>query len=99
VASYLVGKEPWTDGHDLAFIYLPPHLVGNVAKDSVFIDAEKNFAKSRPDDYSSLIPVDSVFGLVEKFTGGTTREGGRATTVLRGVLTSGVLRDIDDLNV
>jgi hypothetical protein len=99
VDSYAAGEEPWTaGGEDLAFIHLPPHLVGNIAKDCVFIDAERNFTKPEPDDCSSLIRVNSVFGLVEEFTGVTTRQDSRATTLVRGVLTSGVLRDVDALS-
>ena len=98
VLSYAAGEEPWTAGDDdIAFIHLPPHLVGNIAKDCVFLDAEKNFTKPEPDDRSSLIQAHSVFGLVEQFTGATTRQNGRATTLLKGVLTSGVLRDFDAL--
>jgi hypothetical protein len=63
VDSYAAGEEPWTaGGEDLAFIHLPPHLVGNIAKDCVFIDAKRNFTKPEPDDCSSLIRVNSVFG-------------------------------------
>jgi hypothetical protein len=95
VDSYVAGKEPWPNGgEDIAFNHLPPHLVGNIAKDCVFLDAEKNFAKPEPDD-SSLIRVHSAFGLVEEFTGATTRQDGRATTALKGVLTSGSLVEID----
>jgi hypothetical protein len=98
ILSYAAGEEPWTKGgDDISFIHLPPHLIGNIAKDCVFLDAEKNFSKSEPDDRSSLIQVHSVFGLVEQFTGTTTRQSGRATTLLRGVLTSGALRDFDAL--
>ena len=98
VLSYAVGEEPWTKGDDdISFIHLPPHLVGNIAKDCVFLDAEKNFSKLQPDNRSSLIQVHSVFGLVEQFTGATTQQNGRATTLLRGVLTSGVLPDFEAL--
>jgi len=98
VLTYAAGEAPWTKrGDDIAFIHLPAHLVGNIAKDSVFLDAEKNFAKPEPDYPSSLIQVHSIFGLVEQFTGATTRQRGRATTLLKGVLTSGVLRDLDAL--
>jgi hypothetical protein len=97
VLSYAAGEEPWTTGDDISFIHLPPHLVGNIKKDCVFLDAEKNFSKPEPDDRSSLIQAHSVFGLVEQFTGATTRQNGRATTLLRGVLTSGVLRDFEAL--
>jgi hypothetical protein len=96
VFSYAAGEEPW-EGDDIAFIHLPPHLVGNIEKDCVFLDADKNFTKPEPEDSSSLLQVHSVFGLVEKFTGTTTRQGGRATTLLKGVLTSGVLREFDKL--
>lgn len=41
--------------------------------------------------------MHSVFGLVEQFTGATTRQNGRTTTLLKGVLTSGILRDLDAL--
>jgi hypothetical protein len=99
VGRYAAGEKPWTDG-DIAFIHLPPHLVGNIAKDCVFLDAEKNFTKPEPDAAlgSPLIRVHSVFGLVEDFTGPTTRKNGRATTLLRGVLTSGALRDLNAMN-
>jgi hypothetical protein len=98
VFSYAAGEEPWTkDGEDISFIHLPPQLVGNIAKDCVFLDAEKNFSKPEPDNRSSLIPAYSLFGLVEEFTGATTRQDGMATTLLKGVLTSGVLRDVDAL--
>jgi hypothetical protein len=94
VYSYVEGEEPWVPGsEDLAFIHLPPHLVGNIEKDCVFLDTEKNFTKPEPDDCSSLIQVHSVFGLIEQFTGATTRQNGRATTLLKGVLTSGNLSD------
>jgi hypothetical protein len=97
VVSYAAGEEPWSKGNDdICFIHLPPHRIGNIAKDCVFLDAEKNFSKPEPDD-RSLIQVHSVFGLVEQFTGQTTRQNGRATTLLRGVLTSGVLRDFEAL--
>ena len=95
VFSYAAGEAPWGDD-DIAFIHLPPHLVGNIKKDCVFLDADKNFTKPQPDD-SSLIQVHSVFGLVEQFTGATTRQDGRATTLLKGVLTSGVLREFGAL--
>ena len=98
VFSYAAGEEFWTKGgEDISFIHLPPQLVGNIAKDCVFLDAEKNFSKPEPDNRSSLIPAYSVFGLVEEFTGATTRQDGMATTLLKGVLTSGVLRDVDAL--
>lgn len=98
VFTYAAGEEPWTKGDDdIAFIHLPPHLVRNLAKDCVFLDVEKNFAKPEPDDHSSLIQVHSVFGLLEQFTGATTRQNGRATTLLKGVLTSGVLRNLHAL--
>jgi hypothetical protein len=98
VDSYGADEEPWT-GDDIAFIHLPPHLVGNIAaRGCVFLDAEKNFAKPEPDNYSSLTRVHSVFGLVEELTGPTTRQKGRATTLLKGVLTSGILHDFNYLN-
>ena len=78
VFTYAAGEAPWTEGaDDVAFIHLPPHLVGNIEKDCVFLDAEKNFTKPQPEDFSSLPQVHSVFGLVEEFTGATTRQGGR----------------------
>jgi hypothetical protein len=99
VDSYVAGEEPWpAGGEDLAFIHLPPHLVGDIAKDCVFLDAEKNFTKPQPEDCSPLIQVHAVFGLVESFTGGTTRQDGRAMTLLKGVLTSGILRDFTALS-
>ncbi len=91
VDSYAVGGED--EDEDIAFIHLPPHLVGNIEKDSVFLDVEKNFTKPQPNDRSSLIVVHSVFGLVEKFTGATTRQNGMATTFLKSVLTPGILRE------
>lgn len=98
VFSYAAGEEPWREGQeDISFIHLPPHLVGSIARDCTFIDAQQNFTKPEPNDHSSLIQVHSVFGLVEQFTGATTRENGRATTLLKGVLTSGVLRDFTAL--
>jgi hypothetical protein len=100
VFSYAAGEEPWDKGDDdISFIRLPPNLVGNIAKDSVFIDADRNFTKPEPEDRSSLIPAFSVFGLVEEFTGATTRQDGMATTMLKGVLTSGIPRDIGALNI
>jgi hypothetical protein len=100
INSYVAGAEPWANGdEDIAFIHLPPHFVGNITKDCVFIDAEQNFAKPQPGDYSALIQVHSAFGLVEQFTGATTRQSGRATTLLKGSLTSGVLRDFGALTV
>ncbi|SHG56610.1 hypothetical protein SAMN05444169_3084 [Bradyrhizobium erythrophlei] len=100
VFSYAAGEEPWDKGDDdISFIHLPPDLVGNIAKDCVFLDAERNFTKPEPEDRSTLIPAFSVFGLVEEFTGATTRQGGMATTALKGVLTSGAPRDFGALNI
>ena len=88
VFTHIAGEEPWELGSDdIGFIRLPPHLVGNFAKDCVFLDIERNFAKPDPDSRSELFGVHAVFGLVEAFTGETTRENKRATTRLRGVLT------------
>jgi hypothetical protein len=99
VFSYAAGEDPWPPGsEDIAFVHLPTHFIGNIAKDCVFLDLEMNFTKPEPEKDSSQIQVHSVFGLVESFTGATTRQSGRATTALKGVLTSGVLRDIDRLN-
>jgi hypothetical protein len=99
VFSYAAGEEPWDKGDDdICFIHLSPDLVGNIAKDCVFLDADRNFTKPEPEDRSSLIPAFSVFGLVEDFTGATTRQNGMATTNLKGVLTSGIMRDFGALN-
>jgi hypothetical protein len=99
VNTYAAGEKPWPEGgEDIAFIHLPPHLVGNIEKDCVFLDLEKNLAKPQPEDRSSLVPVHSVFGLVEKFTGATTRQNRMVTTRLKGVLTSGVLLDLSPLS-
>lgn len=102
VFSYAAGEEPWTPGgEDIALIRLRPDLVGNIERDGVFLDAEKNFTKAQPEsapDGRPLILVHAVFGLVDKFTGATTRQGGRATTVIRGVLSPGTLRDDDGVN-
>jgi hypothetical protein len=99
VFSYAAGEEPWDRGDDdISFVHLPPNLVGNIAKDCVFLDADKNFTKPEPEDRSLLIPAFSVFGLVEEFTGATTRQDGMATTNLKGVLTSGIPRDFGALN-
>jgi hypothetical protein len=98
VLSYAAGEEPWTKGDDdISFVHLPPHLVGDIAKHCVFLDADKNFSKPEPDDRLSLIQVHAVFGLVEQFTGSTTRQNGSVTTLLKGVLTSGILRDFEVL--
>ena len=98
VFSYAAGEEPWTKGDDdISFVHLPPNLVGNIAKDCIFLDAKNNFSKPEPDDRSSLIQAHAVFELVEEFTGATTRQDGMATTLLRGVLTPGVLRDFEAL--
>lgn len=99
VFSYAAGEEPWDKGDDdICLIHLPLDLVGNIAKDCVFLDDDKNLTKLEPQDKAALIPAFSVFGLVEEFTGGTTRQDGMATTMLKGVLTSGVPRDFGALN-
>lgn len=99
VFSHAAGDEPWDKGDDdICFVRLSPDLVGNIAKDCVFLDADRNFTKPEPEDRSSLIPAFSIFGLVECFTGPTTRQDGRATTNLKGVLTSGIPRDFGPLN-
>jgi hypothetical protein len=99
VFSHAAGEEPWDKGDDdISFIRLPPNLVGNIARDCVFLDAKMNFSKPEPEDRASLIPAYSVFGLVEEFTGATTRQSGMATTMLKGVLTSGIPRDFGALN-
>ena len=98
VLSYAAGEEPWTEGdEDIAFIHLPAHLVGNIARDCVFLDAKQNFEKPEPDKDPSLMQLHALFGLVEEFTGETTRQNGRATTMLKGVLTPGTLHKLDAL--
>jgi hypothetical protein len=77
---------------DVAFIHLPPHLMGNIAKDCAVLDMERNGSKPEPEG-GPFVLVHAVFGLVEEFTGATERQDGRATTVLRGVLTPGTLHD------
>lgn len=100
VFSYVAGDPPWDKGDDdICFIHLPPNFVGNIEKDCVFLDGDMNFSKAEPEDKDQLFPAYSVFGLVEKFTGETTRQGGMATTMLKGVLTSGIPREISALNV
>jgi len=90
----LRGRQPWDD-QNLAFIHLPPHLIGNIEKDVVSLDIEKNSTKPEPNDFSSLIRGHAVFGLVEALTGETTRQNGRAVTLLRGVMAPGELRDFN----
>lgn len=53
--SYAAGGED--EDEDIAFIHLPPHLVGNIEKDCAFLDTKKNFTKPQPDDRSSLICI------------------------------------------
>jgi hypothetical protein len=96
VFTHSAGQQPLTPhGEDIAFIHLPPDLVGPIARDCIFLDFEKNITKPEPEDRSSLIQGHSVFGLVEEFTGATKRESGIATTLLKGVLTSGALLNIN----
>jgi hypothetical protein len=95
ISSHLAGEEPNEVGEpDISFLHIPPHMVGNIAKDCVFLDADKNISKEEPENREALFPVYSVFGLVESFTGATTRQGRMATTALKGVLTSGTPRDV-----
>lgn len=92
VPKYGAGEEPWEKSEfDLAFIQLPAHLVGSIGRDAVFLNGERNFEKPEPDGTTQLMLVHSAFGLVEEFTGETVRSNGRATTRLRGVLTSGIV--------
>jgi hypothetical protein len=91
VDCYAAGKEPWTaGGEDLAFIRLTPQ---ETSQGAAFSSTPRGTSQS-----PSLTRVNSVFGLVEEFIGVTTRQDSRATTLVRGVLTSGVLRDIDALS-
>jgi hypothetical protein len=96
VFTSAAADTPWTaGGEDIAFIHLTADLVGSIARDCIFLDIERNLTKPQPDNYASLIPVHSVFGLVEAFTGATTRQSGIATTMLKGVLTSGTVVSLD----
>lgn len=97
VNVYAAGEYPW-EGDDIAFIHLPAHLAANFEKNGVFLDAEKNLAKGGAEDGAGLGLVNAAFGMVECFTGETTRQGGVATTRLRGVLTPGTLFVVDDAN-
>jgi hypothetical protein len=39
INSYAAGEEPWAKGSDdISFIHLPPPLIGNIAKDCVFLE-------------------------------------------------------------
>jgi hypothetical protein len=96
VFSYAAGVDPWPVGSDdIAFIHIPPHLVGNIERSCSFLNADKNLTKDEPEPSTSLIQTHAVFGLVEDFTGPTTRQGGVATTAMKGVLTPGRLLTLD----
>ncbi len=96
VFSYVAGADPWpVGGDDISFIHIPPHLVGNIERSCSFLNADKNQAKDEPEPSTSLIQTHAVFGLVEYFTGATTRQGGVATTAMKGVLTPGCLTALD----
>jgi hypothetical protein len=70
----LLGRRRAMDqGWRRHLIHRPPQLVGNIAKDRVFLDADKSFSKPEPDNPASLIPAYSVFGLVDEFTGARRR--------------------------
>jgi hypothetical protein len=96
VYTYAAGQDPWPTGSDdIAFIHIPPHLVGNIERRCSFLNGEKNLAKDEPEPSTALIQTHAVFGMVEDFTGATTRQGGVATTAMKGVLTPGTLTTLD----
>ncbi len=96
VFSYAAGADPWPAGSDdIAFIHIPPHLVGNIERSCCFLNADKNLTKDEPEPSASLIQTHAVFGLVEDFTGLTTRRSGVATTAMKGVLSPGRLTTLD----
>ena len=59
------------------------------------MNADQNFVKDEPEPSASLIQIHAVFGLVDYFTGPTTRQSGVATTAMKGVLTPGRLTKLD----
>ena len=96
VFSYAAGADPWPAGSDdISFIHLPPHLVGNIKRSCSFLNADKNFTKDEPEPSASIIQMHAVFGLVEDFSGPTTRQSSVATTAMKGVLTPGRLTTLD----
>jgi hypothetical protein len=96
VFTYAAGAEPWPTGsEDIAFIHIPRHLVGNIERSFSFLNADKNLPKDEPESPTSLLQTNAVFGLVEDFTGPTTRQGGVATTPMKGVLTPGRIIKLD----
>jgi hypothetical protein len=96
VFTYASGADPWPTGsEDIAFIHIPSHLVGNIGRSFSALNADHNLTKDEPEPSTDLIQTHAVFGLVEFFTGATTRQNGVATTAMKAVLTPGILTKLD----
>jgi hypothetical protein len=96
VPSILQGSSQWKVAEpDICFIHLPYHRAGSFAANCSFLNADANFERFREPDPSADV-IDAVFGLVEDFSGPTTREHGLVTSKVRGVLTPGRIVAKDD---
>jgi hypothetical protein len=91
------GSPPWTrDGPDLCFIRLTPNQADSLEARFVFLNADRNLQKYHKEEPSHDV-VDAVCGLVDEFSGPTTRRDGMVTTRLRAVLEPGRIVEKDGL--
>jgi hypothetical protein len=93
VLSFAAGENPYPDD-DISFIHVPPHFVGDIGRSCSFLPLERNFEVDEPSE-TGLVHTYSIFGMVEEFTGATTRNNGVATTAMKGVLTPGRMLSLD----
>lgn len=89
------GSPPWnkTDP-DLCFISLTPAQTAGFEARFTFLNAIQNLQKYHEDEPANAA-VHAVCGLVEQFSGPTTRERGLISTGLKAVLTPGQILDVD----
>jgi hypothetical protein len=83
------GSAPWTrTGPDLCFVRLTPNQADSLEARFVFLNADINLQKYRREEPSDDV-VHAVCGLVDEFSGATTRKDGLVTTPVRAVLEPG----------
>ncbi len=89
------GSPPWTKTDpDICFVRLSPDQANSIEARFSFLNADLNLQKYRKPEPSDIV-VHAVCGLVDEFSGPTTREGGQVRTGLKAVLTPGRIVEAD----
>lgn len=89
--------EKWSrDGHDLAFMMLPPEIASSIGAQSLFLNVELNRTRLHARPSSQASHFDSILGLVEEWSQPSFVEGGRLISPVQATLHNGHLVQQED---